>query len=134
MVEKDYIMRIIHEMVRALLKLIFQIDEEKEPEQIFQDETSCDLYNRLSRMADEGKINEVENMLYEILELEENPNPNRDLEQFKLSLMFYDYLNEKDNDFLESHGYSREEIEDGIKNVMKIYGYEGLAETLLEEL
>ena len=50
----------------------------------------------------------------------------------KLALAFYDYLNTKENDFLDSNEYSREEIRDGIQNVMKMYGYSGLAETLLE--
>lgn len=50
----------------------------------------------------------------------------------KVALAFYDLLNSKSNDFLEEHDYSREEVEEGIQRVMKLYGYGELAETLLE--
>lgn len=131
MVEKDYIMRIIHEMVRTILKLIFHIDEEAEEEAVFLDGLNRDFYQQLCLLADEGRINEAENQLYERLEAEEGLKEGN-LENLKLSLAFYDYLNAKDNDFLEEHDYSREEIQEGICDVMKRYGYGGLAETLLE--
>ena len=72
-----------------------------------------------------------QNKLYEKLESEEALEE-ENLENLKLALAFYDYLNGKDNDFLESHEYSREEIREGICDVMKRFGYGGLAETLLE--
>lgn len=130
MVEKDYIMRIIHEMVRTVLKLIFHIEEEKEEELAFLEGELGDFYQRLCLLADEGKINQAENMLYEKLESEEMELG--DLENLRLALTFYDYLNRKDNDFLDSHDFSREEVGEGIKAVMKRYGYGGLAKTLLE--
>lgn len=136
-VQKDYIMRIIHEMVRTILKLIFHIDEAEEEELVFLEGKNQDLFRRLCVLADSGKINEAENLLYENIE-EENAagetweGEKGNLENLKLSLAFYDYLNTKDNDFLEEHDYSREEIGEGIKAVMKMYGYGGLAETLLE--
>lgn len=137
MVQKDYIMRIIHEMVRTILKLIFHIDEAEEEELVFLEGESRDFFQRLCVLADSGKINEAENLLYENIE-EENgeggtwQGEKENLANLKLSLAFYDYLNTKDNDFLEEHDYSREEIAEGIKAVMKLYGYGGLAETLLE--
>ena len=70
-------------------------------------------------------------MLYEKLE-SEGAEPG-DLENLKLALVFYSYLNGKDNDFLESHDFSREEVAEGIQDAMKLYGYGGLAETLLED-
>lgn len=130
MVQKDYIMRIIHEMVRTVLKLIFHIDEVKEEELVFLEGTDRDFYQQLCLLAEEGKINQAENMLYENLE-SEGPETGG-LENLKLALAFYDYLNGKDNDFLDSHDFSREEVVEGIKDVMKLYGYGGLAETLLE--
>lgn len=137
MVEKDYIMRIIHEMVRTILKLIFHIDEAEEEQLVFLEGKNQDLFQRLCALADSGKINEAENMLYENIEEENEEGENwqgekENLDNLKLSLAFYDYLNTKNNDFLEEHDYSREEIGDGIKTVMKMYGYGGLAETLLE--
>lgn len=131
MVEKDYVMRIIHEMVRTILKLIFHKEEETAEELIFLEGVNQDLYQRLCTMAEEGKINEAENMLYEKLE-EDGWQTEGNLEKLRLALEFYDALNTKDNDFLEEHDYSREEIREGIKDVLKRYGYGGLAETLLE--
>lgn len=131
MVEKDYMMRLIHEMVRTIAMLIFHKDQGTEEELIFLDGISQDFYQRLCHLADEGKINEAENMLYESLE-ENDWDREGNMEKLELALAFYDYLNSKDNDFLENHHYSREEIEDGIQSVMKLYGYGELAETLLE--
>ncbi len=131
MVEKDYIMRIIHEMVRAILKLIFHVDEEKQ-ELVFLEGKDQDFYQQLCLMADQGNINGAENMLYEYLESESWTEEEGKPEHLKLSLAFYDYLNEKTSDFLEDHDFSREEVAEGIKSVMKRYGYGGLAETLLE--
>ena len=127
MVEKDYIMRITHEMVRTLLKLIFNIDEVKEEEIVFENKQSGDVYRKLRLMAEDGKINEAENMLYGYLESEEGMRYN--LENLKLSLFFYDYLNGKSNDFLEGCDYSRAEIRDGIRSIMLRYGYGELADT-----
>lgn len=124
-------MRIIHEMVRTIIRLIFHIDEETEEKLVFLDGQNQDFYQQLCLLADEGKINEAENQLYERLESEEGLEE-ENLENLKLSLAFYDYLNAKDNDFLEGHDFSREEIREGICDVMKRYGYGGLAETLLE--
>ncbi len=131
MVEKDYIMRITHEMVRTVLKLIFHIEEGTEEEFVFAEGTNRDFYQQLCLLAEEGKINQAENMLYEKLE-SEGAKPG-DLENLKLALAFYSYLNGKDNDFLESHDFSREEVAEGIQDAMKLYGYGGLAETLLED-
>lgn len=130
MVEKDYVMRIIHEMVRTVLKLIFHAEEETGEELVFLEGEQEDFYQRLCLLADEGKINQAENMLYEKLEPEGMEQD--DLENLRLALAFYGYLNRKDNDFLDSHDFSREEVGEGIKAVMKLYGYGGLAETLLE--
>ena len=35
---------------------------------------------------------------------------------------FYVYLNSKDDDFLESNDFSRQEIYDGLEDLQKIYG------------
>ena len=131
MVENDYMMRIIHEMVRTLIMLIFHKDQDTEEELILLDGVPQDFYQRLCHLADEGKINEAENMLYESLE-ENDWDKEGTMEYLEVSLAFYDYLNSKSNDFLEAHNYSREEIEEGILSVTKQYGYGSLAETLLE--
>ena len=130
MVENDYYMRIIHEMVRMWLKLLFNIDELKEEEIIFEEKENEDLYRRLRLMAADGKVNEAENLLCEHLQSQDE---HKNLEELKMSLFFYDYLNGKSIEFLEKNGFSREEIRDGIRSVMKQYGYGELADTWGEE-
>lgn len=127
MVENDYVMRIIHEMVRTLIKLIFGIDEVKEEELEFEAQESGDLFRRLREMAKDGKINEAENLLSDVLDEQETGSLR--LEYMKVALFFYDYLNGKSNEFLENCDYSREEIREGIRSTMIRYGYEELAET-----
>ena len=70
-------------------------------------------------------------MLYQNLE-ENDWDKEETMVNLKVALAFYDLLNSKSNDFLEEHDYSREEVEEGIQRVMKLYGYGELAETLLE--
>lgn len=125
MVEQDYVMRIIHEIVRTFLKLVFNIDEEKQEEVSFENDEIAGSFESLCAMADRGKINEAENILYE--ELEEG-----NLEYLKMAVLFYEHLNKMSNEYLEKCDYSRQEVADGMKQVIKMYGYDGLAETLVE--
>lgn len=125
MVKEDYIMRIILEAVRTLLKLLFNIDDEKEDEIEFEDTDLEKTYRRLKLLAGEGKINEAENLLSDFLD-------RSDREAFKMAILFYDYLNTFSEEQLDAAGYSREEIDEGIFTAAKLYGYEGMVGALLE--
>lgn len=124
MFEQDYIMRLIQEMVRAFLKLVFNIDMETREGRIFQETETESKYDELITLIDDGNINEAENILWEGL------NP-KDIQDFKLALMFYSRLNEKDTDFLTEHDFSKKEIADGLKHAAEIYGYESMANAFL---
>lgn len=129
MVEEDYIMRIIKDMVRMLCKIIFGKDTVayELPEEA--EYTSTDyLYKQLQEMLAEGNINEAENLLYDELELvkvqrkEENlliPIP--DTKRLRLALDFYDKLNQMTDEQLEQADFSREEVKEGLLRVAKIY-------------
>ena len=123
MVKQDYLMRLIHEMVRTIIKLIFNIDEKTVDIEQELKETS-DLYIRLVRLADAGKINEAENLLYEQLE-------NGQAEDLKAVLGFYDHLNGYTEEFLDKADFSREEIKSGLVSVLRMYGYEGMTGLLM---
>ena len=82
---------------------------------------------RLKRLIDAGKIGDAEDQLWEGIEEGNGTN-------FEMSLMFYEYLNEKSSDFLEEHQFSRKEIIEGIRYVSGCYGYGGMAEPLLENV
>jgi hypothetical protein len=74
-------------------------------------------------MVDAGHINEAENELYELL---------TDEAHLKAAFLFYSYLNDQDNAFLEANGFSREEVVSGMKNVVKRLGLDSVAEMFLE--
>ena len=52
---------------------------------------------------------------------------------FELTLLFYEKLNAKTDEFLEEHDYSREEVLDGIKYVVDFYGYGSLMDAFVDE-
>lgn len=125
MVEKDYVMRIVHEMIRTLIRLIFQKDIDEGEEIIFDEETR-QRNELLKKLIDAGEIEEAENRLLD--EMEHGSGVT-----LEAALMFYEYLNGKTNDFLESHNFSRKEVIEGVCYVSSHYGYGSMAESLMEE-
>ena len=103
MVEQDYIMRLIKELIRALLKVIFHTDLDMPSVEMLKDAQRRCALEELLNLMDNGEINEAENRLSELLE-------DGGGEELALALLFYSHLNEKSNDFLEAHDFSREEI------------------------
>ena len=108
--EKDYYMRIVHELVRMLIRLVFNKDIDRDGEEAVPLEV-LEKYKKLISMIDDGQINEAENLLLDGLEPDSRA-------YFELALMFYEKLNGKTDEFLEEHEYSREEVTDGIKYVV----------------
>lgn len=127
MFEQDYIMRLIKEMIRMLLKLLFNIDTESPSSDLMESVEQRAFLNELLDMIDKGKINEAENLLF-------NPENTIKKDNLKTALLFYSYLNEKDDDFLEAHNYSRDEIRSGIKEIAGECGMDGIAGMFLEEM
>ncbi len=124
MLQDDFIMRMIHEMVTTLLKLIFHIELGENEELNFKDQETASNYLELLALIQAGKINEAENKLLDELD-------SGDMEHFKMALMFYYHLNQIDFNFLEEHDYSKNEITDGLRYVSSVYGYDSMAEALL---
>lgn len=127
LIEKDYIMRLIYEVIRTLLRLIFHIDLDKKSGPLFEEEKYGERYETLKELIDKGQIAEAENQLLDGMNIYER----RDLE---LALYFYAYLNEKDSDFLEEHDFARREVAEGIKMVCKMFGYGSMAESLMDDI
>lgn len=120
--EKDYILHLIHEIIRTLIMLLLGKDMEEEKDLCYITEKE-EIYHNLTGMIDNGEINSAENSLIEHLDL-------NDKQYLQLSLMFYDYLNNKEDSFLLAHDFSREEILDGVTYIVGIYGYGNLIEAL----
>ncbi|MGL6199460.1 MAG: DUF6483 family protein [Lachnospiraceae bacterium] len=124
MIEQDYIMRLIKEMIRFLLKLIFNIDSETPTAEIMKDKEAKNVLEELFDRVDAGKINDAENKLYSIVD-ETNVN------YLEIALLFYSYLNDKDDIFLEENGFSRKEIKMGLEDMSSKYGLNGIMEIFL---
>ena len=124
MFEQDYVMRLIKEMVRAILKLLFNIDTDSPSAELLEDAKEQQTLDELLDMVDNGFINEAENKIYEITE----EGKKTDLE---MALLFYSYLNDKSDEFLEAHNYGRDEIKAGLKDITVRYGVDGFAEMFL---
>lgn len=121
--ENDYIMRIVHDMVQMLMKLIFDLDEDPVVDYMQQTEETEDRYQRLLNLANAGKINDAENMLYDMID-------ETDKADLFLGLQFYDYLNHFNSDFLSDADYSREEVREGMETLLNMYGYQGMGALL----
>lgn len=124
-IEQDYIMKMIHQLIEVLLGDIFKGKEKVLEENINKSEEQAEQYKKLKDLVNKYNINEAENLLFEKINL-------TNIEDFKLALLFYQYVNEKDNEFLEKSNYSREEIEQGIKDISKKYGYENIVDLFLK--
>ena len=118
--EKDYIMRMIKEMVRVLFSLAFgkeYVSVELEKENKY--EVSGKNLKKFLDMIDLGKINEAENILLDSIDYTNNN------EVIEVAL-FYQYLSEKDNKFLENNNYTKEEVLSGFKQLLMKSGYSDL--------
>ena len=115
--EKDYIMRMIKEMVSVLFSILLgkqyvSVDEERKNG---YEVSGTDLNDQLD-MIDNGQINEAENLMLDDIDYS-------DKKELAAALLFYQYLSEKKKDFLWDHDYSDEEILDGAKQILQKAGY-----------
>lgn len=123
MFEQDYIMRIIKEIIRVILKLLFNFEADAPTEELINQIEQKENLNHLISLADNGNINEAENELFELAS-------GKDMENLKTALLFYAYLNDKTDDFLNQNNFSREEIKEGLKNLISKYGFGGITDLI----
>lgn len=127
MFEQDYIIRLVKEMVRAILKLLFNMDVQEATEGLAENKEQEELLENLLDMIDSGNINKAENHLDDFINKD-------DVNTLKIALLFYSYLNDKTDDFLEESDFSREEIVLGMENVADSFGLSSIARTFLTDL
>ena len=113
MFEQDYVMRLIKEMVRAILKLLFNIDTESPTVELLENKEEQETLENLLDMVDAGEIKEAENRLYDL-------TSNTD-------------VNSKTDDFLEVNNFSRDEIKLGLENVADSFGLSSIAKMFLTD-
>ena len=118
--EKDYIMRMIKEMVRILFSLIYgkkYVSVELEKENKY--EVSGKNLKSFLEMIDSGQINEAENILLDNIDYTNN-------DEVMAAALFYQYLSEKDSEFLINNNYTKEEVLSGFKQLLVQSGYNNL--------
>lgn len=124
--EKDYIMRIIKEMVRVLFSLMLgkQYTSVELPDENKYEVSGTGL-NDLLAMVDRGQINEAENMILENIDYSSK-------DEVVAAVRFYQYVGDKDSDFLVKHNYSEEEVLDGLKQLAENAGFGAVIDMLIE--
>ena len=118
--EKDYIMRMIKEMVRILFSLIYEkkyVSVELEKENKY--EVSGKNLKSFLDMIDSGQINEAENILLDNIDYANN-------DEVMAAALFYQYLSEKDSEFLINNNYTKEEVLSGFKQLLVQSEYNNL--------
>ena len=118
--EKDYIMRMIKEMVKILFSLICgkkYVSVELEKENKYE-VSGKNLKNFLD-MIDSGQINEAENILLDNIDYTNN-------DDVMAAALFYQYLSEKDSEFLINNNYTKEEVLSGFKQLLVQSEYNNL--------
>ena len=118
--EKDYIMRMIKEMVRILFSLIYgkkYVSVELEKENKY--EVSGKNLKSFLDMIDSGQINEAENILLDNIDYANN-------DEVMAAALVYQYLSEKDSEFLINNNYTKEEVLSGFKQLLVQSEYNNL--------
>lgn len=125
MLEQDYIVKQIKEMIRMLLKLLLNIDTESLAAELLETEAEQAAMQELLDRVDSGDIGGAEDVIYDMADEEGR-------ERLDFILIFFSYLNEKPDSFLEANDFSRHEIRDDLGSILKKLGYGYMIETFLE--
>ncbi len=121
-IKQDYMMRQIHQLIEVLFgELLREKRKAKGNIAVIENEKFANLLG----LVEQYEINQAENILFEEI------NANKP-EDFEMALQFYQKLNEKDDAFLAKANYTREEIQQGIQDIAKIYGKEEWITLFLE--
>jgi len=114
--EKDYIMRLIHGIARAIARMLFgdELPEDGEIAAVLG-ETCRGSHDYLRRMIDSGQINAAEDKLFDLI----GSAAWESRQKAAMVLSFYDYVNSKDDEFLNRADFSRDEIVSGLEDAMK---------------
>ena len=124
--EKDYIMRMIKEIARVLFSLILGKQYKSvELQNENKYEVSGKALEELQDLVDQGLVNEAENTLLEGIDYTKE-------QEIIATVLFYQYVSEKDTDFLALHNYTREEALDGLKRLIELSGYGGMDQIFSE--
>lgn len=116
---QDWIMRQVQMLAQMLAKILFG---KETTDYIIEDEDDLNgtdlLYKALCAKLEKGDICGAEDILFEALE-------NGGKENLEVAIDFYARLNKMSDAELEKADFSREEVEEGLKNATAMFGLEG---------
>lgn len=116
MFQEDFIMRQIEAFARTLALLLFGKQTTVYELPAGQEETGADeLHRRLLALLEQGQVNQAEDLLFESLDSGER-------RYLEVAIDFYTRLNEWGDDALEQAGFSREEVEQGLRACARLFG------------
>ncbi|MGL5352993.1 MAG: DUF6483 family protein [Clostridium sp.] len=105
---------LIKDIAKIGAKLIFNKKEKSEEKINIERIDSTDIFKiMLNKLANEGRYNEAENLIFE--ELEKNNNE----EVYECSVAFYKTLLGKSDAELESKKFPRKEVQQGLRDIEK---------------
>ena len=117
---QDWIMRQIQMIAQFLAKLLFG---KETTDYIVEDELALNgtdlLYKALCALLEKGEIGKAEDVLFEALE-------NGGKENLEVAIDFYSKLNKMTDAQLKAGNFSREEVEDGLRNAAAMFGLDDL--------
>ncbi|MGV8906367.1 MAG: DUF6483 family protein [Acetobacterium sp.] len=116
MFQKDFIIREIENFSKFVIGIFrkekFAAEIEREQAAFVEDDY---LFYHFQEMIYNGKINEAENELFELIE--KDPK----LQHLKLAEKFYSEVIKMSDDYLQRQNYSREEMFESLDQLKEIY-------------
>jgi len=113
--ERDWIMRQIQMAIQLIAKLVLKNDflqyEIKDEANLSRADL---LYQQLAKLLDELKICDAEDLLFSSFD--------NSREYLMLAIDFYNRLNGFSDDALENNNFSREEINEGLNEIIRRHG------------
>ena len=114
--QQDWLMRQIEAMIQAILAVALGISANEQTATQIEDSSYGKM---LEKMIDDGDICVAEDLLFNDLD-------QSDLSWLQIALDFYSKLNNCSDDYLAMHDFSREEIDQGLRYICTLFGYDFL--------
>jgi len=113
--QQDWVMRQVEMLVQFVARTIFHQDSISYD---IIDESNLSqpdlIFNKLRNLIAKREICEAENLLFENIDKDDNKS-------LALALDFYQNINRMTDEELEAHNFSRQEINDGIHEILHMF-------------
>lgn len=115
--QDDWLMRQIDTLVQMMSRLLLHKPFERYTQQEELDESrQAQLHLTLMELLHQGRVNEAENMLFDRL------SDQHQADDLEVALDFYAMLNTFSDEELERAHFSREEVDEGLRDVAGLFG------------